>query len=109
MTIKHAALGAGLLLLATGSAFSQTEPGAPGTDQVIPEKQSAPISKDQPSSEIRSGRSLSQKLDASDGVIKPQMGIDPGMDAAAPVPNPNSTTVIKPPGTPGGAPGPEAK
>ncbi len=109
MMMKQAALGAGLLFLAAGSAFAQTAPGAPGTDQVIPEKQGAPITKDAPSSEVQSGRSLSQKLDATNGVIKPDAGIDPGINTPAPVANPNSTPVIKPPGTPGGAPGPEAK
>ncbi len=90
-----------------GAALAQTAPGAPGSNEVIPEKEApAPAA---PSGAGQSSDNLSQKLDASGGVIKPPAGVDPEMSKPAPVPNPNSTPVIKPPGTPGGAPGPEAK
>ncbi len=94
------------LSLAAAPALAQTAPGAPGTNQVIPEKE-APV--DSQKGDVQSGRSLSQKLDSSGGVIAPPPGVDPAMDKPAPVPNPNSTPVIHPPGTPGGPPGPEAK
>lgn len=42
--------------------------------------------------------SLSKKLNRTNGVIKPPKGIDPGIKAQAPVPYPNSTPVIPPPG-----------
>jgi hypothetical protein len=95
---------------AGGTALAQTAPGAPGSNQAIPEKVAPPITEPTgaPLTTGRSG-SLSQKLDSSGGVIKPKPGVDPGIVKAAPVPEPNSMPVIPPPGTPGGAPGPEAK
>lgn len=91
---------AGLLGLASVPALAQTTPGAPGTDQVIPEKdRSRP--QDQPGT---ANQSLSDKLDKSGGVIKPPADVDPKMAKPAPVPNPNSTPVIPPPGSPGGNP-----
>jgi hypothetical protein len=82
------------------AALAQTTPGAPGTDQVIPEKdRSRP--QDLPGN---SQQSLSDKLDKSGGVIKPPADVDPKMATPAPVPNPNSTPVIPPPGSPGGNP-----
>lgn len=45
---------------------------------------------------------LSERLDRTDGVIAPPQGIDPGIRAPAPDPNPGTTPVIPPPGTPGG-------
>jgi hypothetical protein len=81
-------------------ALAQTTPGATGTDQVIPEKdRSRP--QDLPGN---SQQSLSDKLDKSGGVIKPPADVDPKMATPAPVPNPNSTPVIPPPGSPGGNP-----
>jgi hypothetical protein len=77
--------------------FAQTTPGAPGTDQVIPEKD-----RTRPQDQPGNAGTLSDKLDKSDGVIKPPSDVDPGMAKQAPVPNPNSTPVIPPPGTPGG-------
>lgn len=38
------------------------------------------------------------------GVVRPPAGIDPGIGAPAPMPNPRTTPVIPPPGTPGGDP-----
>jgi hypothetical protein len=52
-------------------------------------------------------QNLSDKLDKSAGVIKPAEEVDPQIVQPAPVPDPNSTTVIPPAGTPGGPPGPE--
>jgi hypothetical protein len=49
------------------------------------------------------------KSEKDKGVIKPEQGVDPGIVRPAPVPDPNSMRVITPPGTPGGAPGPEPK
>jgi len=107
--MKHAFIGAGYLLLTAGAALAQTAPGAPGSKEVIPEKQAPPISQPSSDSDVKTGRSLSNKLDESNGVIKPSGDVDPAMNKAAPVPNPNSTPVIKPPGTPGGEPGAQPK
>ena len=46
----------------------------------------------------------SEKLDKSDGVIKPGDNIDPKMQVPPPDPGPTSTPVIPPPGSPGGNP-----
>jgi hypothetical protein len=92
----------GLAALLAGSSFAamaQTAPGAPGTDQVIPEKD-----RTRPTDQPGSSQTLSDKLDKSGGVIKPTTDVDPGINKAAPVPNPNSTPVIPPPGSPGGNP-----
>src|SRR2546423_1860169 len=91
------------LLLAAVFGFSaapaaaQVTPGDPAGNQTIPEKdQSRP--QDMPKGEKKGG------------VIKPaQEDIDPGISNPAPVPEPNSTPVIPPPGTLGGPPGPEPK
>lgn len=45
--------------------------------------------------------SLSDKLDKSNGVIRPQSGVDPKMQKPAPATG--SMPVIAPPGAPGGA------
>ena len=104
------------LLLAAVFGFSaapaaaQVTPGDPAGNQTIPEKdQSRP--RDMPKGEKDGNKTLSDKLNASGGVIKPPPGIDPdpGISKPAPVPEPNSTPVIPPPGTPGGPPGPEPK
>lgn len=54
-------------------------------------------------STVQNGRSdnLSNKLNATDGVIKPTHDIDPGMHAPAPVAQPNSMPVIPPSATGG--------
>jgi hypothetical protein len=45
--------------------------------------------------------SLSQKLDRSNGVIKPPQNVDPGMHKPTPQPGAGTMPVIPPPGTPG--------
>ncbi len=92
-------------------ALAQGAPGAAGGNNVIPEKdRSLPRAEPGNGEPLSTGRSLSDKLDASGGVIKPKPGIDPGIVQPAPaVPNPDSMPVIPPPGTPGGRPGPEPK
>src|SRR5947209_17798296 len=75
-------------MLAGGSfpVLAQTTPGAPGTDQVIPEKdRTRPV--DQPGN---SQQSLSDKLDKSGGVLKPAEDVDPKM--AKPTPPTHSST-----------------
>jgi hypothetical protein len=46
----------------------------------------------------------SEKLNKSDGVIKPSENLDPKMQVTPPDPGPTSTPVIPPPGSPGGNP-----
>ena len=104
-----------LLGLGAAGASAQTAPGDPAGNQTIPEKDlSRPDAARNGDAQDGSGvdddgKNLSDKLDASGGVIKPPPGIDPEIVKPAPVPEPNSTPVITPPGVPGGPPGPEPK
>jgi hypothetical protein len=105
----------GLLGLGAAGASAQTAPGDPAGNQTIPEKDLS-----RPDASRHGGaqggsvvddqeKNLSNKLDASGGMIKPPPGVDPQIVKPAPVPEPNSTPVIPPPGVPGGPPGPEPK
>ena len=95
-----AMLGAGL----SAAAVAQTPirppqaPNMPPSSQVIPEK----IEPRDPSATggVQSGPTLSDKLEATDGVIRPPGNIDPQITVPAPVPNPGTTPVIPPPGSP---------
>jgi len=49
-----------------------------------------------------SNQTLSEKLERTEGVICPQLGVDP--EIAAPPPGGGKTPVIPPPGSPGGDP-----
>ena len=49
-----------------------------------------------------SDATLSEKLEATEGVIRPPPNIAPDMTVPAPDPNPGTTPVIPPPGSPGG-------
>ena len=99
-----------LLGLGSGGAVAQIAPGDPA-NQTIPEKDlSRPAEGGTQNGNAASdGKSLSEKLDKSGGVIKPAEGVDPQIVQPAPVPDPNSTPVIPPAGTPRGPPGPERK
>jgi len=50
----------------------------------------------------RSDEPLSDKLNSTDGVIRPPSDIAPDMSVRPPVPEPGTTPVIPPPGSPGG-------
>src|SRR3984893_11081762 len=114
MKVVLALFFTGLLGLGAAGASAQTAPGDPA-NQTIPEKDLP-----QPDASRHDGaqggngvdvheKNLSDKLDASGGVIKPPSGVDPELVKPAPVPEPNSTPVIPPPGMPGGPPGPKPK
>ena len=105
----------GLLGLGAAGAAAQTAPGDPAGNQTIPEKDLSRPDARRPG-RVQGGsvaedheKNLSDKLDASGGVIKPPPGVDPEIVKPAPVPEPNSTPVIPPPGVPGGPPGPAPK
>jgi hypothetical protein len=99
-------LSASLFLVVSGVAPSaqtrQQAPNMPPPDTTIPEK----IKPQDPSAtgSTGAGESLSEKLESTEGVIKPPSGIDPEITTPAPVPNPGTTPVIPPPGSPGGNP-----
>ena len=105
----------GLLGLGAGAALAQAAPGDPAGNQTIPEKDlslpetARPRGTQSESVDDTHKKTLSDKLDASGGVIKPAPGVDPEIVKPAPVPDPNSTPVIPPPGMPGGPPGPDPK
>ena len=50
----------------------------------------------------RPAETLGEQLDRNSGVIYPPAGVDPGIAVPVPDPDPHSTPVIPPPGTPGG-------
>lgn len=113
MKIKLSLMFLSALSLAGTGALAQIAPGDPAGNKTIPEKdQSRPSdapSGGQQGGGEKDGSNLSDKLDESGGVLKPKPGIDPEIVKPAPVPHPNSTPVIRPPGVPGGPPGPEPK
>lgn len=95
-TLCAAALFAGLM---SNAAFAQ-DPSVPqrgqDSDPKLPAPQEQVPDKVRPDSGTN-GSTLSEKLEKSDGVIKPPSGVDPEIKTIAPEPNPNSTPVIKPP------------
>lgn len=104
LTLMFAGLAGGMMGLGT-NAMAQTAPD-PASPQTIPEQGVAQPHTPGMNENEREGRSLSDQLDTTHGVIKPAPGTDdPAMVKPAPVPEPNSTPVIPPPGTPGGPPG----
>lgn len=85
--------------------LNQQAPNMPPLQQMPPEKVDPKgIQPEDPSSTGSTGKSLSEKLEQSDGVIRPPATGTPDMTVPAPVPNPGTTPVIPPPGSPGGNP-----
>ncbi len=90
----------------TGTALGQTPiqpqqpPNMPSPQSTIPEK----IEPQEPGTTGSTGPAptLSERLDATDGVIRPPADVSPDITAPAPVPDPGTTPVIRPPGTLGG-------
>jgi hypothetical protein len=90
---------AGLALsgaLAMG-AFAQTQPRDPN----MPSPESVPAEKMAPDlgTTGSTGETLSERLNRTEGVIKPPATATPDMTVPAPVPNPGTTPVIPPPGS----------
>ena len=104
-------LAVGLTLVA-GSALAQSpdaplkgrdsDPALPPPNQTIPDKI-------RPSDGSADTGTLSDKLEKSDGVIKPPGNAAPGMVVTPPDPNPGAMPVIKPGDLPGRQPGTEAR
>jgi hypothetical protein len=80
-------------------AAAQTPLPTPPMDSVPEKAAPGPVSTDQP-------RNLSQKLDQTNGVIKPKE-VDPAIEKTPP--GTHTDDVIKPPGMPGGPAAPEPK
>jgi hypothetical protein len=101
-----AALGlAGLLL--TNPALAQTPPepapppGMPNTADPPAESTPAPDAKGETA---QPDKPLSEQLKQNEGVLEPPRDLDSKIERPAPVPDPNTTPVIPPPGSPGGDP-----
>lgn len=106
------ALSAGSVALAVtlaSSGFAQTtaqlqprDPNMPAPQNTVPEKiEPGPGETRSGESTGSTGGTLSDKLQASDGVITPPAGISPEMTVRPPVADPGTTRVIPPAGTPG--------
>lgn len=102
MSARMIAAGlAASLLLGVASADAQpaqppaTPPAQPGSPQTIPEKPA-------PGPLTEGSGNLSDKLDKSEGVIKPPANVDPAISKPAPVTDPGTMPVIKPPEDRGG-------
>jgi hypothetical protein len=81
--------------------LNQQAPNMPPLQQMPPEKVEPNGIQPQ---EVPSatGSTLSDKLEKSEGVIRPPETGAPDITVPAPVPNPGTTPVIPPPGSPGG-------
>lgn len=97
------------LLIATAALLCAT--AAAAQDPSVPQKgqdsdPQLPAPKDQIPEKVRpdagggseGGPTLSEKLEKSDGVIKPPGDVDPEIKTIPPDPSPDSTPVIRPPG-----------
>jgi hypothetical protein len=92
--------GATVAMAQNPEVLNQQAPNMPPLQRMPPEKiEPNGIKPEEPSS---TGSTLSDKLEKSDGVIRPPETGTPDMTVPAPVPNPNTTPVIPPPGSPGG-------
>lgn len=83
--------------LAQTPNLQQQAPNMPPLDKMPAEK----VEPNGPST-TGSTETLSDKLEKTDGVIRPPTTATPDMTVPAPVPNPGTTPVIPPPGSPGG-------
>jgi len=86
-------------------AFAQDLPA-----QQNPETRAPPQDPRSTGLDARPGETLSDRLERTQGVIRPPASIAPDMpQARPPAPDPGTTPVIPPPGTPGGNPQVEPK
>jgi hypothetical protein len=90
-------LTGGLSAASAQAPMQQQAPNMPAPKDVPAEK----IDPDDPLATGSTGN-LSDRLERSDGVIRPPDTATPDMNVPAPVPDPGTTPVIPPPGAPGG-------
>ncbi|UVF20659.1 hypothetical protein HPT29_005890 [Microvirga terrae] len=99
------ATGLGTAALAQNpEVLRQQAPNMPAPSQMPAEKvePDSNLSGTSGPSETGSTNTLSDKLERSDGVIRPPENASPDITVPAPVPDPGTTPVIRPPGSPGG-------
>ena len=89
------------LLAATGYGAVAQTPVLPQQAPNMPAPKDMPAEKIEPREPGTTGSTLSDKLQRSDGVIRPPVDATPDMRVAPPVPEPGTMPVIPPPGTPG--------
>lgn len=83
--------------------LNQQAPNMPPLQQLPAEKvEPNGIQPQEPSATGSTNETLSERLQQSDGVIRPPVTATPDITVPAPVPNPGTTPVIPPPGEPGG-------
>src|ERR671916_2608484 len=90
-------LGGSAAAWAQTPSLQQQAPNMPPLDKMPAEK----VAPNDPSATGSTG-TLSDKLEATDGVIRPPTTATPDMTVPAPVPDPGTTPVIPAPGSPGG-------
>jgi hypothetical protein len=102
-TILAAGLGTAALAQ-NPEVLKQQAPNMPAPNQMPAEKVEPDSNLSGPNgpSETGSTNTLSDKLEQSDGVIRPPANVSPDITVPAPVPDPGTTPVIRPPGSPGG-------
>lgn len=93
-----------LAALLSTAALAQS-PDAPlkgrDTDSVLPPPNERIPERVRPSDTDTTGSTLSDRLEKSDGVLRPPANSAPDMSVKPPEPNPNSTRVIRPGELPG--------
>ena len=94
---------AALMLISPASAQTPPEPAPPPgmPNMADPPAESTPA----PDATGETGepdKSLSEELKEKEGVLEPPRDMDSKIERPAPVPDPNTTPVLPPPGSPGG-------
>jgi hypothetical protein len=88
------------IAVAQTAPAQSSDPNKPGSDQSVPiDPKQDPRST---TTSARPGETLSERLDRTDGVIRPPSDLNPDMSVRPPVPDPGTTPVIPPPGSSGG-------
>ena len=97
-TLAWSAATAALLLLPS-HAEAQTQPAPSMQNAPTLQKPDADAKKESSSSLPSTGESLSERLDRSDGIIRPPAGVDPQISVRPKDPDAGATMpVIRPPG-----------
>jgi hypothetical protein len=97
--LRIAAIALAVLILTVEAAAAQ---GQPQPSETLKSESSGQQDPRSTGSVGRSNEPLSEKLDRTDGVIRPPVDIAPDMALRPPFPDPGTTLVIPPLGAPGG-------